>query len=208
MPATALRRIFANKETKTLQVSDKNGAPFTLPPFTKYETAPLALTIVEPDLAAIGVARFARVDISPLALQISIHSGLDTASPLVQQASWTKDEIDNVFSGELPLNVAAMNSYIGSNPTISAYLEIEWSESTARSKIVIPIVLQNAVTQPGSAGPAPVIEYYTKDQVDALFLSNIMPPGRQITMTSPGNVYQRILGVTDDGVPIDQIVAV
>lgn len=208
MPATALRRIFANKETKTLQVSDRNGAPFVLPRFTKYETAPLAITIVEPDLAGGGVLRFARVDISPLSLLVSIHSALDTASPLTQQATWDKDEVDNVFSGLLPLNVAAMNSYIGSDPTKAAFLEIEWSEDTARSKIVIPIILENAVTQPGSAGPAPSVEYLTKAETFAQFQPNIMPAGRQSTWTSPNGVWQRIIGVSDNGEPIDQIVPV
>lgn len=208
MPATALRRLFVNKETKTLQISDRNGGPFQLPRFTKYETVPLAITIVEPDLTAVGVNRFARVDISPLALTVSINDTLDDATVLVQQTSWTKDEIDNVFSGELAMNVANMNSYVGSNSTVSAYLEIEWSESTARSKVVIPITIENAVTQPGSAGPAPATEYYTKAEVDALFLSNILGPGRQITITSPANAYQRILGVDDGGLEIDQIVPV
>lgn len=182
--------------------------PFALPNFNKYETVPLAITIVEPDLNAVGIGRFARTDISPLSLLVSINQTYDSATPLAQQASWIKDEIDNVFIGELVLNVAAMNTYIGANATVPAFLEIEWSEGTARSKVVLPVTLQNAVTQPGSAGPAPATEYYTKPETNAQFVSKVMPQGEQITITSVGNLYQRILGVDDGGNAIDQIIPV
>ena len=206
--ATAFRRLFVNKETKTLQVSDTNGGPFILPYFNKYETIPLSVVIVEPDYTAVGINRFGRVDISPLSLKVAIHSGYDTASPLTEQTTWTKDETLNTFEGELPMNVAAMNTFIGSSATIAAVFEIEWSEGTARSKIVLPCILQNAVTQPGSAGPAATTEYYTKPETNAQFVAKIMPAGEQITITSPGNVYQRIIGVDDGGNVIDQVVPV
>lgn len=207
MPATALRRLFVNKETKTLQVSDRNGAPFVLPPFSKYETVPLAIVIVEPDLAS-GLQRFGRVDISPLSLTVSLHSSREgTATPLAQQASWSKDETLNVFSGELALNVAAMNTYVDAD-SVAIFLEIEWAEGTARSKAIIETTVEKAVTQPGSAGPASVTEYYTKAETNAQFVSKIMPAGEQLTLTSPNGLWQRIIGVGDGGETIDTVVAV
>lgn len=208
MPATALLRLFVNKESKTLQVSDRNGAAFVLPYFNKYETVPLAVTIVEADLNSAGLDRFSRVDVSPLSLLIAIHSGFDTATPLTQQMIWVKDEVDNVFSGELPLNVAALNSFVGNNETVGAFLEIEWSEGTARTKAVFPITISNSITQPGSAGPSPATEYFTKNETSSQFMPKVGPAGGQQTYTSPNGLYQRIIGVDDGGLAIDQVVPV
>jgi hypothetical protein len=209
MSATANRIWVINWFTKSLQISDSNGGPFTLPHFNKYETIPLRIVIVEPDLATRGLNRFSRVDISGLSLTVSINDTFDDAAPLVQQASWTKDETINEFIGELALNTAALNTYLGSSDSKSAYLEIEIQEGTARSKILTQVItLQNAVTQNGSVAPAPLDEYYTKGQTDGQFLRNVLLPGQQVTIPSPGNVYHRIIGVTDTGEPIDQILPV
>lgn len=206
MAAIATRRLFPNLSTKTLQISDLNGGVFVLPPFTKYETVPMEIVIVEPDLTSRRIDGFSRVDISNLSLSVAIHSGFDTAAPLAYQATWSKDEVQNVFSGELALNTALLNTYLGSSETKSAYFEIEIQEGTARQKIIIlPITLQNAVTQVSAVAPTPQDEYYTKAQILAQFVPRVMGPGEQITITSQGNVKQRVLGVEDGGVSIDQI---
>lgn len=209
MAATANRRIFVNWFTKRLQLSDKKSGDFTLPAFMKYETVPFEVCIVEPDLTGTGIDRFSRVDISNLSLSIAIHSGFDTASPLAYQNTFTKDEELNVFSGELALNTSAMNTYIGSDSTKSAYIEFEIQEGTARSKIYIgTITLQNAVTQVSTTAPTPSDEYFTKAQTTAQFVQKILPAGEQITITSPSGTYQRILGVDDGGSAIDIILPV
>lgn len=206
MAAIATRRLFPNLSTKTLQISDLNGGVFVLPPFTKYETVPMEIVIVEPDLTSRRLDGFSRVDISNLSLSVAIHSGFDTAAPLAYQATWSKDEVQNVFSGELALNTALLNTYLGSSETKSAYFEIEIQEGTARQKIIIlPITLQNAVTQVSAVAPTPQDEYFTKAQIVAQFVPRVMEAGGQITITSPGNAKQRVLGVDDGGVPIDQI---
>ena len=209
MAATALRRLFVNLDEKRLQISDRNGGAFTLPNFNKYETVPLEIVIVQADLGSAGLNRFSRADISPLSLSISINQTFDSATPLAQQTFWSKDETTNTFSGELALNTASMNTYIGANDSKQAYFEIEIQEGTARSKIFTALVtLQNAVTQVTSTSPAPADEYYTKSQTVAQFVGKIMGAGETITITSPGGIYQRIIGVDDGGAPIDQIVPV
>jgi len=208
MAATAKPRIFVNWFTKRLQISDRKSGDFVLPAFTKYETIPFEVCIIEPDLTSNGIDRFSRVDISNLSLSVTINDTLDDASPLVQQTSWTKNEDDNVFSAELSLNTVAMNAYI-TGTTHTAYLEIEVQEGTARSKIFIgTITLQNAVSQVSSTAPTPLDEYFTKPQVTAQFAQKVLPAGEQFTITSPNGAYQRIFGVDNGGNVIDQVIAV
>lgn len=200
MPASAARQLFVNFLSKTLQISDLNGGAFLLPKFNKYEAVPFEIVIVKPD----GL-RFSRLDVSALSLGVAINDSFDSATPLAYQNTWTKDEVLNVFSGELNLNTAALNSYLGASETKTAYFEITMSEGTARSVIFIAsVTLQNSVTQSGAVTPSPVDEFYTKAQADSQFVRKI--EDGFITVTSkPLGTYQRVIGVDDGGTPIDQI---
>lgn len=207
--ATAKRRLFVNWYTKTLQVSDRVGSPFVLPHFNKYEVVPLEIVIVEPDLESKGILRFSRVDISNLSVSVALNDTYDDAAPLAYQNTFTKDETQNVFTGDLSLSTAALNSWLSSSEYKDAYFEIEIQEGSNISKVYLSTVrVYQSVSQVGAIVPSPVDEYYTKAQNDQQFLKPISGPGVQHTLTSPGNVYQRIFGVTDDGQPIDQILPV
>lgn len=204
--ATATRKLFVNWHTKTLQVSDKSGSPFTLPTFNKYEVVPFEVVIVEPDLSSIGIPKFERVDISNLSLSIAINETYDDAAPLAYQNTFDKDEDTNTFSGSLSLSTAALNSWLSTTESKPAYFEIEIQEGSNVSKIFLAVVtVKQSVAQVGAVVPSPVDEYYTKAQSDQQFLKPISPAGVQHTITSPGGTYVRILGVDDGGNAIDQI---
>lgn len=209
MAASATRKIFVNLSTKRLQVSDAKSGEFVLPQFNKYETVPFEVVIVEPSRIALGIDRYSRVDISNLSLSIALNDTFDDASPLAYQNTFTKDEENNVFSGELAINTAALNSWLGSSDSKVAYFEIEIQEGTARNKIFTgQVTVQNSVTQVGASVPSPIDEYLTKAQTSAQFVQKILPAGEQITITSPSGTYQRILGVDDGGAAIDIILPV
>jgi hypothetical protein len=206
MSATATRKLFVNFLKKTLQISDINGGAFVLPALNKYEAVPFEIVILEP-ASSRGLDRFTRMDVSALSLSIAVNDTYDDAAPLAYQNIWTKDEVDNVFSGELSLNTAALNSWIGSESSKAAYFEIAITEGTDRSVIYIAsITLQNAVTQSGAVVPTPVDEFYTKAQADSQFVRKI--EDGFITVQSPGGTYQRVIGVDDGGAAIDQILPV
>lgn len=207
MSATAKRKLFVNFLEKRLQISDINGGTFTLPQFNKYEEVPFEVVIVEPANSSRVIDRFSRLDISALTLSIAINDTFDDAAPLAYQNTFTKDEVNNVFSGELSLNTSALNTYLGASDSKTAYIEIAITEGTARSVIYIgTITLQNAVTQSGAVVPTPVDEYYTKAQADSQFVRKI--ENGFVTVTSPNGLYQRIFGVDDGGAAIDQILPV
>jgi hypothetical protein len=206
--ATATRKLFVNWATKTLQISDTNGGVFTLPNFAKYEVIPFEVVIVEPDLSAVGLPRWQRVDISNLSLAIAFNDTLDDLTPLAYQNTFDKNEVTNVFSGSLNLNTSGFNTWLDADSK-SGYFEIEIQEGSNVSKILrVSVTAIKSVVQVGSAVPSPVDEYFTKEQVKSQFVQFVMAPGQQLTITSPGNVYQRILGIDDGGNLIDQVVPV
>lgn len=209
MSASATRKLFVNVQTKALQISDRNGGVAVLSIFNKYETVPFEIVLVEADTAATGLPKFRRIDISPISISVAINDTYDDASPLAYQNTFDKDEATNTFSAELALNTAALNTYLGSADSKVAHLEIEIQEGTARTKILtIDVTLQNAVTQVSAFVPTPVDEYLTKAQQVAQFVQKILPASEQLTFTSPNGLKQRIIGVNDDGTPIDQILDV
>ncbi len=207
--ATATRKLFVNLATKQLQISDLNGGAFVLPAFQKYENVPFEVVFVEPDLEAVGLPAWARIDISNLSISVALNDTFDDASPLAYQNTFSKDETLNVFSGSLSLNTTALNTWIGSSDSKSAYFEIELSEGTNVIKAYqTTVTVKNSVSQINATVPSPVDEYYTKAQTSAQFVQKVMPAGEQITITSPGGVYQRVLGVDDGGNLIDQVLPV
>lgn len=206
----ATRKLFVNLDTKKLQVSETNGGIFVLPNFNKYENVAFKVVIVETDRSAVGPPGWSRVDIGNLSMSMALNDSYDDASPLAYQNTFTKNEEDNSFEGSLSLNTAALNSWLtSSDPSKSAFFEIEIQEGSNVVKLYVQTVtVQNAVAQVGAVVPSPVDEYYTKAQADQQFEKPVGEPGRQKTYTSPSNLYQRIIGVTDEGLPIDQIVPV
>lgn len=204
--ATATRKLFVNLATKTLQISDKNGSPFTLPNFNKYEVLPFEVVLVEPALEAVGLPSFSRVDISNLSLSLSLNDTYDDAAPLAYQNTFSKDETTNTFSGTLSLATSPLNSWLSTTVEKDAYFEVEIQEGSNVIKAYLAVVkVKQSVAQVGATVPSPVDEYYTKAQANAQFLQPISPAGVQHTITSPSGTYVRIIGVTDDGVAVDQI---
>lgn len=207
--ATATRKLFVNLATKTLQVSEFNGGVFTLPSFNKYENVPFEIVIVEPDLAAVGIPRWARVDISALSLSIALNDTYDDATPLAYQNSFAKDETLNVFSGSLSLNTGTLNSWLGSSDSKTGYFEIELQEGTNVIKAFqASVTVKNSVAQVGATVPSPTDSYYTKSQADMQFVKKVLLPGEQLNIPSPGNIYMRVLGVDDGGNVIDQVLPI
>lgn len=205
----AARKLFANWFTKVLQNSDTNGGNIVLPAFNKYEVIPFEIVIVEPDLGAVGLPKWSRVDISALSLAVALNDTYDDATPLAYQNTFSKNETTNTFSGSLSLNTSALNSWLGASDSKTAYFEIELTEGSNVTKIYQAIVtVKNSVSQVGAVVPSPVDEYYTKPQADSRYLRHANAAGVQMVITSPGNVYQRVLGIDDGGNAVDQVLPV
>lgn len=201
------RKIFINWQTKKLQLSDESSTPVDPPIFQKYETVPLQIVIVEP-CSPWGPNNFQRVDITNITLTVAINDTLDDSTPLASQSTFNKTTATNTFNGDLVLNTANMNTYIGAAGTDkAAYFEIEAIEgATTRTKIYTSLVtLKGSVLQTVTSSPDPLQEYLTRQQQEGIFVQFRLKPGQTISIPSPGNVYERVLGANDDGTEQDDM---
>lgn len=205
--ATAYRNTFLNWVEKRLQQSLVNGGEFVLPNWHKYESVPLRFYLVEPEIESAGPDEFARVDISNLSLRVTVNDTLDDATPLAEQQTWTKDSSQNTFAGQLDLNTAAMNAYVGSSASVNAYLQVAVSETGGVWRVVYQrtITIENSVAQPTTTSPDPTKTYRTAEESDGLYLTPVMRAGIQLVAISPDGTKQRIWGVDNAGAPIDQV---
>lgn len=201
------RKLYIDWTTKTLVRGMNDHSIYTLPSFHKYETVPLEISIVEPGSSP--TSAWTKLDVDNIALSVSMNDTLDDASPFALQETWTKDSSENTFTGDLVLNTAAANAYIGSTASVSAYFEVQMVEGSARVKLYrASIVFAQGIVQPASTAPDPASEYYTKAQIESLFLRPVNSAGQTLTLRSDDGSWDRILGITNDGVPIDDQVPV
>lgn len=172
--------------------------------FAKYDTVPFEIVLVEPQTEFTGQNQFAIVDITDISLTARINDTVDDATPLVEQGTWTKNTAAGTFSGNLVLNTAGMNSYVGSTDK-TPYFEVEVLDvAGARVKVLTEVCnVIVGVGQPTTTAPDPLKEYYTKDEQYGLFLPRRSGPGETWTSLSPDGTHERVLGMRDDGTPQD-----
>lgn len=206
MAATLFRTFTVNWLEKRLQLSPDNGGELNFPALNKYECVPFKFYIVAQDP---GQLTWGKLPLDNLSLTVTINDSLDDSTPLVQQTVWAKDLTENSFYGELDLNTALFNTYMGTSAEKNPMMSIILTEGTARSEIwMSTITVKGSVLTPTYTSPDPLQRYLTADEIEALFVKFVNVAGRELTLTSPGNIKQRILGVTDGGSPIDQIIDV
>jgi len=205
--ATAYRKTFLNWVEKRLQIGELNGGEFVFPHFFKYESVPIRLYLLEPAQDTLGPDEFSRVDISNLSLRVTINDTLDDATPLAEQSTWTQNASQNYWEGVLDLNTAGMSTYIGSNSSMTAYIQIAVAETGGVWRTVYQrqITIENSVAQPTTTSPDPTKTYRTAEESDGIYDTPVMRQGVQKVAISPSGNYQRIWGVDDNGTAIDQI---
>jgi len=205
--ATAYRNTYLNWVEKRLQISEINGGEFIFPTWYKYESVPLRVHLIEPNTSALGPDEFSRVDISNLALRITINDTLDDAAPLAEQQTWTQDASQNTFMGVLDLNTVGMTTYIGAAASMPGYIQISVSEIGGVWRVVYQrqITIENSVAQPTTTSPDPTKTYRTAEESDGIYDTPQMRPGIQKVAISLNGAWQRVWGVDNNGTAIDQV---
>ena len=114
---------------------------------------------------------------------------------------------------KVAFSTSALNTAISTSDSITSYLEIILNDNGSKRQTLQSAVRINscvvgptgAVTLPGAN-----TEYYTKAELDALFVKWVNSAagshGKTVTLYSADGGAQRILGVGDDGEATDDIV--
>ena len=197
------RKLWIDWTEKRLVAGPTSLGTIKLPVFHKYETIPFQVGVIEADPDD-PITSIQQLDVSNASLRMVINDTFDTATPLVEQTSWSKNTDTRLFTGELDLNVAGMNSYIGSDNSKTAYFEVQWVEGNVRTPIFqATINLRQGVAQPTTTSPDPLQTYRTAQESDGLYIGTRLKAGEMITFVSPDGSLERTIGIKDDGTPFD-----
>lgn len=198
------RKIFWDWLGGKILISDQSPAlvPDGFWNFHKYSKIPFCIALVEA-CAPYGPGSYQRVDITDLALKVTIDSALDVASPKVEQASWTKDTSNMTFSAVVDLNTTPFNNYVGSNDALEPYFQIEVTGTSLNAKFRRTCKIFQSLTQPTTVSPDPTKIYPTLDEIQGMFLPRVLGPGESLVLQDANGQVLRVIGVRTDGTPQD-----
>lgn len=145
---------------------------------------------------------------------IYAQAGAGTSDTWGQQITADAAGEKDYFYGILNLNTSNLNAALTSVDTVQAYFEVHLSVAGNYSIVYQQqVTILSAVIDPSGAVSLPLAasEYYTKAELDALFVpwdsrGRAANQGKNITLVSPSGTRTRALGVGDTGEGLDYVV--
>lgn len=207
----AALKLYIDTFRKRLVTSDSNGAIFNLPAFFQGDVVAMVIQLLEPD-PSVGINGYTKPDISSMSLKFAVSATpTGTAggpTPFVTQFTWTKDTTNRLFTANVAFNTTELNTWLGSAASRNdAYMEIEITEGSAVTTVLQQVFTINAeVIESSTSSVAAGQTALSLETALATFVKFVGNAGETITLTSPDGTKQRILGVDNDGNPIDYIV--
>jgi hypothetical protein len=179
-----------------------NGSATTVPDLYQSNSQLFRVQVV--DKSASLVDAYTIRDLSGAGLRMAVGDTPTGASggptPLALQDTWTWDATNKWFSANLALNVVAIDNFIASAASKTAYLEINLTESGSRTTLLQqPFTLKAVVDELTSVAPTPTDQYLTKAEVLNLFAKMVGDAGGKIVLKSANGLYAIELGCNDDG---------
>lgn len=206
MPSVKLR-LYNDIANRRLVTGPKSQAVFTLPKFFHQDKLSIVISFLELSGGTDPYNPFSLVPISGISFTVKIFD-LSGAVALASQSVWTPNTTETVqtFTGALDLNTGEMAEAFTDAETksISAVIEFEVADADGKfTSLQEQITIHREHIVAGSPSATPGATYYTADEINSLFLRKVGAPGETITLTSPDGTKQRVLGVDDNGTPID-----
>ncbi len=193
--------LYVNVTRQILQASSSNGAEVPCPSFTVGDVYDLKVLFVEQTGTGFGASSF--TVLSPGSLGCKVGIGVRGASPLVLQDTFTVS--GNFLVAQLDCTPAGYASAVDAGTHL--YLEVKAGDSgNFKTVYQEACVNRRAVSTSASVSPAPVDQYYSKAEIDALFVRKVNAAGVTVTFTSPDGASQRIIGVNDDKSAADNVI--
>lgn len=196
----------------TLVANPFGPAPFVLPPIRQGDTIPLRVYLLQRTTSYPnsfpGYPAFEILNNSDLSLKVAIgtKAGNGDGDHVASQFTWSKDSANQYFYADLALNTAEMIAAFGSSPTLSRVLEIEATRdgvpfTSLQQEVTIHAdVIKDAAVALQAGETALTLNY-----ANATFAKNVGDPGQVFQLVSPNGQWIRTLGITDEGVRIDQV---
>lgn len=195
-------------DRQSRRLVEYSGSVSKVPDVFQGNVLDLKITVVDPSGSLGG---FSKVDLGSYGLRVAIGATPTGTSggptPLALQNTFTWDSADKSFSGSLECNTTAIDTFIGTAASATAYFEVNLTLAGNRITILQEtFTLKAVVDEATSTAPTPTDVYLTKAECLALFAKFVNDAGATIVLKSPGAIYGRELGIGDDGAPVDNII--
>lgn len=185
------------------------GSITQIPPIFQSNTVTVRVTVVDPTGSL--TAPYTTVDLTGYGCRVSVGATPTGDSggpaPLALQDTNPWVPAGKYFQGDLALNTVAVDSYIGTTASKSAFFEINLTNGGTRETILqVTFTLAAVVDELTSTTPTPTDQFLTKAECLALFQKLIGDAGQRLVLKSLNGVYGREIGVNDDGSAMDNII--
>lgn len=183
------------------------GSPTSIRDLFQYNTVGLIIRVVDPAASAIfpqvSSAQYTVVNLNGFGMRVVVGdapAGTAGQVPLAGPVVMTWDPVNQYFTGDLALNTANIDSFLGGSPIKTAYFEVTLTGNAARETILqATFNLKATVDESSSNAPAPTNQYLTSTETAAQFMPLKGAPGQTFIMVSPNGVYQTEFGVDNSG---------
>jgi len=188
---------------KTLIRSSTSQTPFILPSFFQGDIVPFQVTIVEPDPDG-SINDYLKPDISNMALKLAVGAQpvgtAGTPTPFVTQFTWSKNTQESFFYADVAFNTGDLDTWLGSNSSKEAYIELEITELSAVTTIYQGTVTIKAELIEGTtASVQPGETALSLEAARQMFCPRMLEPGGQLIFPSLDGTKRTVLYTDDDG---------
>src|ERR1041385_840046 len=164
------------------------GSVAALPPMFQGNSRDLQITVLDPT-GDLGGTPWSKVDLSADTIRVAIGATpTGTAggpTPLALQTVFTWDPVKLKFSGSLGLNTTAIDTFIGTASSATAYFEVNIVDAGNRITIFQGTVqLVAVVDEATSTAPNPTDQYFTAAESNSRFVLKQFVAGDAIIMVS------------------------
>lgn len=184
-----LLKLAFDRQRKALVSYD--GSATTIPPLYQRNTQDIRITVVDSSNGSPFRPVYTPVDLSAVGLRLvivaSVTGEADTVLAATHEAGWAWDGVNNCFNGQVDLNTAEVDSFIGSASSKAAVLEVNivtagvyetvFGSPDGRTNVTLSAIADDAsAAAPASLGTPPTIGRLALDHgVDGVSIaSNIV----------------------------------
>lgn len=197
-----LLQLYISLRDKVLVESTISKTRVGLPPFFQGDTVSLELCFLQPNPNGGYSAPYSKLNLSGYSCRVGIGVapvGSTSVSPAALATSFTASDA-NVFSGNLALNTAGINTMLGTASSTTGYFEIELGFGGLYETVYqSAITLKAELIETGSTVPTPTDSYLTAVESAALFVSKVMGLGEAIYMPNAAGNFATKMWTDSDG---------
>jgi hypothetical protein len=197
-----LLQLYVNIAEKTLVEGIASRTRVSLPPFFQGDTVSLEIAVLKRNPGGGYAAPFSKLTLSGYSCRVGLGLapvGNTAVTPAALQTTFTISA-DNLFTGDLALNTAGINTMLGSSAQVSGVFEIELGiGGTYETIFQTTVTLKAELIESAATVPTPTETYLTASETEAQFVAKVMGNGEAIYIPNEAGDFATKLWTDSDG---------